>query len=298
MDTNEFDLIVLLEKREYPKCIENKALPARDDEYVCLGHFDYARIALVESGVREKEFRSFRNHREMENLYKEAEDPEGLQRNYLVAYNTKRVSSCVNPLSVFSFIFMMKISVDNNNKSSLEKYAERFEDELSNTGKEDEFLAKVYFPISKGDLIIMLYANNFSLATRLLSDFACKQDIRYSYTIPMVKATWLKNPPPKASEPDELLCSMRLRATVRDYNRLDNFIRGLFDQSLRQSPFVGVTVEKRASYGTDDIEYNLGMFSEEKLHHYLTCVIEKQKLFRSSVFSAEMDISRRIPFEL
>lgn len=287
---NNDDLVVLLEKRELPQGIISEQASV-DGEYVCLGHFDYAKIARISPEKKRAQFLTFRNHNDMATLYKTVEDPEGLQQNYLVASKGNNPEA-INP-ALYNFVFMMTVSVSNNCKT-LEEYAADYRKELLQRINGKDIGIEIYFPISKGDIIVMLYSNDFVESTRILSEFACLTSVRYSFTIPLVRSKWLKDDYIEGESPSvDNACRMRLRATVSDYARLDRFIRQMIEAGRC---FNEADIKKSASYGTDDIEYNLGGFTEAKLYSYLKHVISYQSDFRQCVFTAEMDISRSLPW--
>ncbi len=285
---NNDDLVVLLEKRELPQGIISEQVSI-DGEYVCLGHFDYAKITRIPPEKKEAQFLTFRNHNDMATLYETVEDPEGLQQNYLVASKGNEPKA-IDP-ALYNFVFMMTVSVSNNDKT-LEEYAKEYRCELQKRIDGKDVGIEIYFPISKGDVIVMLYSNDFVGSTRILSEFACLTSVRYSFTIPLVRSKWLKDDYTEGEPPSvDKACSMRLRATVSDYAGLDLFIRQMVEAG---SCFNVDDIRKSASYGTDDIEYNLGDFTEAKLYSYLKHVISYQSDFRQCIFTAEMDISRSL----
>lgn len=286
------DLIVTLAKRHIPNLNDGT-------EYVCLGHFDYARIEKASTNEKTpcQTFRRFRDHSGMKEIYESSNDPEGMQRNYLIVSES---GSHPKENESFDFVFMTTITINypDDVEHELDYYSEVYHNKLEESFKEIkkevnvELRWGIFYPIAKGDVIIMLYSSDFEASIRVLFELASIDEVHYSYTIPMIHWNWVTGNRDVSNTPSKT-CQMRFRATVKDYEGLNKFVKDLTEDK----DVFKTTVSQMASFGTDDIEYNLGGFSEQKMLRYLQYITdpERQKQFREHlVFSAELDVPRSI----
>ena len=108
------DLIIELTKRD---------TPTDSNEYVCLGHYDLARIKEVSKGKRWPSFRYFKSP--VKGTYSA---PESIQRNYLISSGVEYGKGPKES----AFTFLMTISVNHNDpdKHTLQDYVAAFLERL------------------------------------------------------------------------------------------------------------------------------------------------------------------------
>lgn len=281
------DIIVALSKLDRPS---EKTKP-NIREYVCLGHFDYAVIKDIDSGSRSAYFCGFNKSAyegsgDYEKIIRRSVNPEGLQQNYLI-YSGRTLGTIINDPH---FTFMMTISVRRSEKyDTLEKCIEFFSSQkyTDNEDLNKSFCWRFYYPVARGDIILMLDSNDFAEATHALYDFVHDNEIIiYSFTIPMISSLWIQSTM-EHSNCESNCCSLKLRATVKNYEKLYKLINeiGISD-----------TLSFLASFGTDDVIVDFGQFSEEKLYKYLCYILtsDGQKALKEAVFSSELDVPRRV----
>ena len=152
---------------------------------------------------------------------------------------------------------MMTISVRRSEKyDTLEKCIEFFSSQkyTDNEDLNKSFCWRFYYPVARGDIILMLDSNDFAEATHALYDFVHDNEIIiYSFTIPMISSLWIQSTM-EHSNCESNCCSLKLRATVKNYEKLYKLINeiGISD-----------TLSFLASFGTDDVIVDFGQFSEE-----------------------------------
>lgn len=267
------DLILELTKRDTPTDL---------NEYVCLGHYDLARIREVPKGKRWSSFRYFKSP--VKGTYSA---PESIQRNYLISSGVEYGKRAKDS----AFTFLMTISVNHNDpeKHTLQDYIAAFLERLKvNEEKTKSFYWRFYYPVARGDVIMLLNSNSFSDATYVLYKFVDgNKDILYSYTIPMVKYSFVKSGVPNTTTPLFDTPEIRLRATVKDYQSFYDFVNRI--KVLNKEKTI------RASFGTDDVQMDFSEYSDKKLRDYLLAVTSPkgQACLRDrAVFSAELDVPR------
>ncbi|MCH5279028.1 MAG: hypothetical protein J1E60_04480 [Christensenellaceae bacterium] len=279
------DIIVTLTKHDVPQ---------GDNEYVCLGHFDCAKIAKAKS-CGENPFNSFRASLGLNKLHKDTIDPEGMQRNYLI-YSKKSSKGYEEVSNQANFRFMMTISVRRvSDKEELTYYANELNNILNKlltpeSGCRGSIYWEIYYPLARGDIMIMLDSTNFVTGTKFLYSFVLDNNyVLYSYTIPMIKWGWIKSDY-NGNADSSKDSYMRLRATVKHYSKLYDIIDNASKADSRPKRF--------ASFGTDDIQFDFGEFSEKELHSYLRYITDqgRQLEFRKdAVFAAELDAPFIVP---
>lgn len=281
------DVIVALSKVDKP----NKETKPSISEYVCLGHFDRAvvkdldfmNVATSFSTFNKSAYEGFGDY---ETIIRASDNPEGLQQNFLINSGKTFGTAIDNPL----FTFMMTISVSRSMEyNTLDKCIGFFHDKKYLVDEELNklFSWRFYYPVARGDIILMLDSNDFAKATEALYKFVFDNKIIiYSFTIPMVSTTWLK---PETNHSDQVstCCSLRLRATVRNYQKLYKLID---DIGMPDKP------SYLASFGTDDVIVDFGLFSEDKMYKYLCYILSKegQDRLKEAVFSSELDVPRTV----
>lgn len=268
------DIIIELSKLDIPE----------NDGYICLGHFDCAKISSTDDQSKTNNFRLFASRKRIT----ESKDQEGLQRNYLV--NSGKTFGKESDDAIFKFL--MTISVKKTpSRSTLQKCVESFIYRLESDSSNMSFFWEFYYPVSRGDIIVILSGNDFALATKALYSFVDGNDIViYSYTIPMIKKEWLASEYTQNKMTEDDNCLLRLKTIVKNYKEFYDLIDKINIECEDGYP------KFLASFGTDDVQVDFGAFTEKKLHAYLHYVIsdEGQASFRETVFSAELDIPRII----
>ena len=259
------------------------------DGYVCLGHFDCARIEKQTEGSQQL-FYGFKDPEVISAA--KTMDPEGLQRNYLIHSGSVFGDSQIgdNP----HFRFAMTIALEKQEKlKDLKDYVTNFCTRLAwkkDVAYNSQFYWQFYYPVARGDIILLLDSNNFDKATLALYGFVYNNPlILYSYTIPMVSYNWLMQPEEHVSDDESKHCSMLLRATIKDYKAFYSFISSVAF-CPRKTPKFSV------SFGTEDVQVDFGSFRERDLHAYLNKVIseEGQTALREAVYSAELSVPRKV----
>lgn len=277
------DAVLFLTKRDRPN----------DKEYVCLGHFDRASFVVFDELQRtsgnELDLRSFYDFNDSQVMSKyKTTDPEGLQQNYLIHSGVEYGSSTKD-----TFRFVMTISLKREEQlTKISDYIDRFRQRLENAGASVKgFGWKFYYPVSRGDVILIHESDDFGASTKALYDFVHGNPlILYSFTIPMIKKEWIDNPG-NLSAVESKVCSMHLRATVRHYDSFCDFIFSL-NVPCEQNGYPKFF----ASFGTDDILVDFGRFSEKKLHTYIQKIIDpvNQDKLRAVAFSTEIAVPRNL----
>lgn len=272
------DLIIELTKRD---------TPTDSNEYVCLGHYDLARIKEVSKGKRWPSFRYFKSP--VKGTYSA---PESIQRNYLISSGVEYGKGPKES----AFTFLMTISVNHNDpdKHTLQDYVAAFLERLKvNEEKTEPFYWRFYYPVARGDVIMLLNSNSFSDATYVLYKFVDgNKYILYSYTIPMVKYSFVQKGVPNTTTPLFDTPEIRLRATVKDYQSFYAFVN--------QIKVLNMDKTIRASFGTDDVQMDFSEYSDKKLRDYLLTVtspVGQAWLRDRAVFSSELDVPRVVDID-
>lgn len=276
------DIIVTLTKYDLPS----------DDSFVALGHFDKIQFTRVKSNNEFFQFKEninlspYINNNQSENTTK---DMEGMLRNYLIA--SEYGDDSLKDELPFRFMVTISIRRQEKNDKGLDYYAEKLSSRLyahikehKNIQSDLNTLFNVFYPISRGDIIILVDSNYFAESIKLLYDFVYYNEyVLASYTIPMMSQHWLSDMNP--CNHSDCGLKIRLRTTVKGYQQLYDFIYEKF-------PSVSSNLAISVSVGAEDVIVDFGEFNEKKLHSII-CIIaspDVQQTYRDSiVLSAETD---------
>lgn len=276
------DLIVLLSKCDVP--VKNA-----NDEYFCLGHFDYAKFEKSENRI--KNLNSFYN-RNNEYLKKdESKDKSGFQLNYLINSGYSGGETDDN----YNFRFVMMISVDKKyqkldeyKNDKVKKLAEEihgyYEKLISKPDNQfGSFRWTIYYPISRGDVAVIIDSKFLKETVDLIFEFVENFEpmILHSYTITMIKN---KN---ESYFDGNGEFNIAIRAIVKNYKTFEDIL-------MQKEAGLKGNLSKEAKYlGGVDVRYDFKGIKEKQLIGFLRYISDKniQKTLRKdAVFSFETDV--------
>lgn len=278
------DLIVLLSKCDVP--VKNTEA---ENEYFCLGHFDYAKFEKSKNRI--ENLNSFYN-RNNEYLKKdESKDKSGFQLNYLINSGYSGGETDDN----YNFRFVMMISVDKKS-DELDKYKNEKVKKLAEEihGYYEKLISKpdkqfgslrwmIYYPISRGDVAVIIDSKFLKETVDLIFEFVKKFEpmILHSYTITMIK-----NKNESCFDGDGKF-NIAIRAIVKNYKKFEDIL-------MQKEARLKGNLSKEAKYlGEVDVRYDFKGIKEKQLIGFLQYISKEttQKILRNdAVFSFETDV--------
>lgn len=273
------DLIVLLSKCDVPQ-------RNAENEYFCLGHFDYAKFEKSENRI--ENLNSFYN-RNNEYLKKdESKDKSGFQLNYLINSGYSGGETGDN----YNFRFLMMISVDKKSheldKDKVKKLAEEihgyYEKLISKPDNQfGSFRWTIYYPISRGDIAVIIDSNFLKETVDLIFKFVKKFEpmILHSYTITMIKYK------DESCFDGNGVFNIAIRAIVKNYEMFKDIL-------MQKEARLKGNLSKKAKYlGGVDVRYDFKGIKEKQLIGFLQYISDEttqKRLRNDAVFSFETDV--------
>lgn len=273
------DLIVLLSKCDVP--VKNA-----NDEYFCLGHFDYAKFEKSENRI--ENLNSFYN-RNNEYLKKdESKDKSGFQLNYLINSGYSGGETDDN----YNFRFLMMISVDKKSNilnecenDKVKEFASIIHKYYSKKVSEsnEKFGWTIYYPISRGDIAVIIDSNFLKETVDLIFKFVKKFEpmILHSYTITMIKYK------DESCFDGNGVFNIAIRAIVKNYKTFKDIL-------MQKEARLKGNLSKKAKYlGGVDVRYDFKGIKEKQLIGFLQYISDEttqKRLRNDAVFSFETDV--------
>lgn len=276
------DLIVLLSKCDVP--VKNA-----NDQYFCLGHFDYAKFEEMDGQSIDK-LECYR--KETDKYIKgNKKDKSGFQLNYLINSGYSGGETDDN----YNFRFVMMISVDKKSdeldkykNEKVKKLAEEihgyYEKLISKPDKQfGSFRWTIYYPISRGDVAVIIDSKFLKETVDLIFEFVKKFEpmILHSYTITMIK-----NKNESCFDGDGKF-NIAIRAIVKNYKKFEDIL-------MQKEARLKGNLSKEAKYlGEVDVRYDFKGIKEKQLIGFLQYISKEttQKILRNdAVFSFETDV--------
>lgn len=276
------DLIVLLSKCDVPQ-------RNAENEYFCLGHFDYAKFEEMDGQSIDK-LECYR--KETDKYIKgDKKDKSGFQLNYLINSEYSGGETVDN----YNFRFLMMISVDkkfqkldkykNDKVKKIARIIHKYYSisKIAESKIFGEFRWTIYYPISRGDVAVIIDSNFFKETVDLIFKFVEKFEpmILHSYTITMIKNK------DESCFDDNGEFNIAIRAIVKNYKKFEDIL-------MQKEARLKGNLSKEAKYlGGVDVRYDFKGIKEKQLIGFLQYISKETtqiKLRNDAVFSFETDV--------